>query len=93
MWDRGRFREEKWGRVREGMVVRVREGEYMPADMVVVECNGGKGVCYVETKSLDGETNLKHRTVEKHIHTMVKGEEGLESWLKEQVIICDEPND
>eukprot|EP00601_Ochromonadales_sp_CCMP2298_P014210 CAMPEP_0173237428 /NCGR_PEP_ID=MMETSP1142-20121109/12047_1 /TAXON_ID=483371 /ORGANISM="non described non described, Strain CCMP2298" /LENGTH=241 /DNA_ID=CAMNT_0014168121 /DNA_START=32 /DNA_END=754 /DNA_ORIENTATION=+ len=57
-----------WASVRVGQYVRVRSREVVPADVLVLmvaEPNPAqpKGNCYVETKSLDGETNLKVRTV------------------------------
>jgi len=56
-----------WRDVRVGDLVVVRNREVAPADLVVlgVARTAGDGeytdVCYVETKSLDGETNLKQR--------------------------------
>lgn len=35
--------------------------------MLVVKSTEDEGVCYVETKNLDGETNLKHKNVPKQI--------------------------
>jgi hypothetical protein len=29
--------------------------------MVLLNSSLAKGICYVETKNLDGETNLKHK--------------------------------
>lgn len=37
--------------------------------MVVVNSTEEEGVCYVETKNLDGETNLKNKNVPKDLWT------------------------
>jgi phospholipid-transporting ATPase len=48
-----------WREVKVGNVVKTFDKEFFPADMVCLGSAGLKGVCYVETKNLDGETNLK----------------------------------
>lgn len=35
--------------------------------MVLLYSSGPKGICYIETKSLDGETNLKHKVANKDV--------------------------
>ena len=35
--------------------------------MVLIACSEEEGVCYVETKNLDGETNLKNKYVPKDL--------------------------
>ena len=44
-----------------GRILKVNEGEQFPADLIILNSSGAKGICYIETKNLDGETNLKHR--------------------------------
>ena len=39
------------------------EDEFVPCDLVLLYSTGSKGTSYVETKNLDGETNLKLKTV------------------------------
>ena len=59
----GKFEEKKWREVKVGDVIKVYENEYFPADLLLVETTGLEGLCYVETKNLDGETNMKHKVV------------------------------
>jgi P-type E1-E2 ATPase len=48
-----------------GSVVCVREDEFFPADLLLIKSSGSDGICYVETKNLDGETNLKNKVAPK----------------------------
>jgi len=43
------------------MIVKIRKDELFPADLILLNSSGPKGICYIETKNLDGETNLKHK--------------------------------
>ena len=40
--------------------------------MILCKSSENKGVCYIETKNLDGETNLKHKVAEKYMNNMLK---------------------
>ncbi|CEI94483.1 hypothetical protein RMCBS344292_08693 [Rhizopus microsporus] len=46
---------------RVGDFILLRNGDSVPADAVLLSTSDKEGVCYVETKDLDGETNLKPR--------------------------------
>lgn len=64
-----------WHELHPGDVVRVKKNEFFPADLVLLtssEEHGGSGECYIETKSLDGETNLKRRIAPKEIHETMR---------------------
>ncbi|KAH7104048.1 phospholipid-translocating P-type ATPase [Auriculariales sp. MPI-PUGE-AT-0066] len=52
-----------WKKVEVGDVILLRDGDQIPADLIVLATSDpqGEGMCYVETKNLDGETNLKAR--------------------------------
>ncbi|RXM92006.1 Phospholipid-transporting ATPase IB [Acipenser ruthenus] len=44
-----------------GDIVKVTNGQHLPADMVIVSSSEPQAMCYIETSNLDGETNLKIR--------------------------------
>ncbi|KZV96711.1 hypothetical protein EXIGLDRAFT_765095 [Exidia glandulosa HHB12029] len=52
-----------WKKVEVGDILLLRNDDQIPADVVVLATSDpqGDGLCYVETKNLDGETNLKVR--------------------------------
>jgi phospholipid-translocating ATPase len=56
-----RFKKEYWKSVQVGDFVRLYNEEEIPADIIVLSTSDADGACYVETKNLDGETNLKVR--------------------------------
>ena len=53
-----------------GQIVKVMKDEYFPADIVLLTSSEKSGICYIETKSLDGETNLKRKLSEKATYLM-----------------------
>ncbi len=57
----GTFEEKKWMQIHVGMVLKVKQDEFFPADLILLGSSAPKGICYIETKNLDGETNLKHK--------------------------------
>lgn len=57
------FQQKLWKNVLVGDIVRVNQDEYFCADMLVLKSSGEQGKCFIETKNLDGETNLKHKKV------------------------------
>lgn len=43
-----------------GDVLKIKENEPFAADIIILKTSKDN-VCYIETKNLDGETNLKHK--------------------------------
>ncbi|ORY23821.1 putative phospholipid-translocating ATPase [Naematelia encephala] len=50
-----------WEDVKVGDFVKIYENEQFPADVVIFATSEEEDVAYIETKNLDGETNLKSR--------------------------------
>ena len=58
---------KRWQQIRVGQVIKIYENQYFPCDLLLLNSSSAKGVCYVETKNLDGETNLKHKIAPKEM--------------------------
>lgn len=56
-----RWERTLWKKLEVGDIVLLRDNDQVPADIVVLSTSEEDGVCFVETKNLDGETNLKPR--------------------------------
>ncbi len=55
------WKRTSWEDVRVGDVVKLFNEESFPADILICSTSEDENVCFVETKNLDGETNLKSR--------------------------------
>jgi phospholipid-translocating P-type ATPase (flippase) len=72
----------RWMDLKVGHVVRIRGGEPVPADMVVLRTSETENTCFVETSNIDGETNLKMR----------RGVVGLPNLMSFKKCVCEAPN-
>ena len=59
------FKQVEWHKIAVGDIVKISSRDVVPADVMILGVSEmsspPRGICYVETKSLDGETNLKMR--------------------------------
>ncbi|KDQ08052.1 hypothetical protein BOTBODRAFT_586296 [Botryobasidium botryosum FD-172 SS1] len=70
-----RWERTLWKKLEVGDIVLLRDNDQIPADIVVLSTSDSDGVCYIETKNLDGETNLKPRRSVKATTTIVSEED------------------
>ena len=93
--DAGKFKVSKWKDLRVGEIVKVSNGAYFPADLVILSSSEPKGMCYIETSNLDGETNLKIRTSIPQTYQEFETSEGNEQNILRNLegkVECEEPN-
>jgi phospholipid-translocating ATPase len=58
---RPHWKKTLWEDVRVGDFVKIIDNESLPADILICATSEDENVAFVETKNLDGETNLKSR--------------------------------
>ncbi len=63
----GIFVETDWKSVVVGDVIMLGKNEQIPADIVILSTSNPDSECYIETKNLDGESNLKTRFGQKSL--------------------------
>jgi phospholipid-transporting ATPase len=88
------FIETEWLNIKPGNILKIRKDEYFPADLIMLYSTNKNGNAYVETKNLDGETNLKYKESIKRIHKKLKSKDDKESFIKNVSgeIKCEFPN-
>ena len=68
------FITKKWCEIKLGDIIQVKNNEQFPADIVLLNSYDENGVCYVETKNIDGETNLKFQEANEKLQKNIKME-------------------
>lgn len=89
------FETVTWAELHVGDIVKLQNREPVPADLVILaacepEPENPAGICYVETKSLDGETNLKLRQGLESTYTSIRHEKDVAAL--EGFVVCETPN-
>lgn len=56
-----RWTTTKWKNIQVGDIVRLERDDWVPADLLIIHSDDPRGIAYVETMALDGETNLKSK--------------------------------
>ncbi len=54
-----KWKAKYWKDLEVGEIIFLQENDQIPADIVVLSTSESDGLCFLETKNLDGETNLK----------------------------------
>ena len=85
------FVQTYWKDIRPGHLVKVVDEEVFPADVVIIKSSDTEGSLYIETKSLDGETNLKSKEAVAETNTAL-GSRDEEVRLVDGKITCELPN-
>ncbi|GMH33051.1 hypothetical protein BSKO_00885 [Bryopsis sp. KO-2023] len=57
----GETKQVKWKEVKVGDVIKVKDDELFPADILCLQTGLSDNVCFIRTTNLDGESNLKIR--------------------------------
>ena len=68
----------------------IKQDNLIPVDMLVVKASDPKGNFYVETKNLDGETNLKTKATNKELQKIFADDETYSKF--DGTIECEGPN-
>jgi len=66
-----------WKDISVGDIICISNNEQIPCDVVVLASSNDKGICFIETASLDGETNLKQRQALKETTDAIYDEDTL----------------
>lgn len=70
------MKDIRWDQVEVGNIIELKDGEFTPADVVLLHARNSQGqtpAVYIETKDLDGETNLKMKQVPRSFNDRYRG--------------------
>lgn len=83
------WRKSAWEDVRVGDFVKIHDNESFPADILICASSEEENVAFVETKNLDGETNLKSRNAVPSLTHLSSAKACAEAKL---TVDCDRPD-
>ncbi|GMR45633.1 hypothetical protein PMAYCL1PPCAC_15828, partial [Pristionchus mayeri] len=86
----GQLVEEPWSKVVVGDVIRMTNNQFVAADLLLLSSSEPHGIAYIETKELDGETNLKTRAALAETEPIGDRLDAIAAFNGE--ILCEAPN-
>ncbi|CAF2840318.1 unnamed protein product [Rotaria sp. Silwood2] len=81
------FVQCKWEDLSVGSIVRVHVNETVPADILLLSSTSCESTCYLDTAAIDGETNLKQKSIPSCFLNLSKPEDA------NFELQCDLPNE
>lgn len=91
------FQEELSEKIQVGSLVKVYENQSFPCDLILIKSSLAQSVGYVETKNLDGETNLKQKSVSEMAQIYMEDKESFGVSMIEAItgasVDCEGPNE
>ena len=85
-WRDGNFTQIQWRDVMVGDVLKVEKDNFFPADMMIMGSSlYKKGQCFIETKNLDGETNLKSKFVIEDLKNYLQSDQQALSMIGQKI--------
>lgn len=90
-----RFEGVHWKDVRLGDFVEIQCDAPIPADTLLLHSSDPSGVCYIETATLDGETNLKQRQAVLQTQQSTSTQHGstFDPDTLQGEVLCEHPHD
>ncbi|GMG40723.1 unnamed protein product [Ambrosiozyma monospora] len=85
----GQYTVKKWINVKVGDILKINNGEPLPADLILLSSSEPEGLCYIETANLDGETNLKIKQAREETSILMSPQELIRCQGK---ILSEKPN-
>lgn len=58
-----KFVNKKWKEIKLGDIIKIKKNEIICCDMILLETSESNGICFVEPKNINGETNLYTKQV------------------------------
>ena len=53
-----KFINKKWEDIKLGDIIKINKNEIIPCDIILLESSESNGICFVEPKNINGESNL-----------------------------------
>ena len=85
------FEKIKWKNIKVGNILKINQNEEFPADLILLNSSDFNGICYIETKNLDGESNLKYKTSKSEVSKYFVNEYEISNFIGES-IFCNQPD-
>lgn len=80
----------QWKHLKVGDFVVLKQDDWVPADLLLLTCNGENNETFIETMALDGETNLKNRSPHIELNKLASSASGLANI--NAIVTVEDPN-